>query len=85
MGLFWGVAAWILGLAVAAGGWGWVVPLAVVGAAMVVAWDLWRHRLAVAWDGELARTLLHVLSMVVLAAASLVWLGRLVATGRFGF
>ncbi len=79
--LFWVVAAGLLAGSVRAGGWGLLVPGAVAAALLVVGLDLLRHRRLVKLDREFARTLLHVLSAVTLAAFSLVWLVGLLGAG----
>jgi len=81
--LFWLVAAGLLIVSIRAGGWSLLAPAAVLAALFTVGWDLRRHRRLAKLDWEFARTLLHVLSAVTLAAASLVWLVRLLG-GRPG-
>ena len=79
-GVFWVVGALLQAYAISAGGWAWLVPGAAVAAAALVALDLAGHRKLVTTDWELARTLLHVLSAVTVAASCMYWLGILILT-----
>ncbi len=68
-----------------AGGWGWVVPACTAAALVVIGIDLYRHRETVTLDLEMARTLLHLVSTVVLGSAVLVALVNFLISGRLGF
>ncbi|MDW7711344.1 MAG: hypothetical protein SCH98_12810 [Deferrisomatales bacterium] len=83
-GLFWAVALGLQVYSVRAGGWSLLVPAAAAAALAAVGLDMLAHRRLVKLDREFARTLLHVLSAVTLAAFSLLWLVRLLghAPGR---
>lgn len=83
--VFWAVAAVILAVSWRTGGWGLAVPVC-TGVALVLALlDLFRHRETLTWDLGLVQTLLHLVSAVILASASLTALAHLLVTGRFGF
>jgi hypothetical protein len=82
--VFWAVGLGLLVGSVRAGGWSLLVPAAVAAALAAVGLDVLQHRRLVKLDWEFARTLLHVLSAVAVAAFSLLWLVRLLgsAPGR---
>ncbi len=68
-----------------AGGWGWAVPACTAAALVVIGVDLYRHRETVTLDLEMIRTLLHLVSTVVVGSAVLVALVNFLLTGRLGF
>ncbi len=83
-GLFWAVALGLQIYSVRAGGWSLLVPAAGAAALAAVGIDMLGHRRLVKLDREFARTLLHVLSAVTVAAFSVLWLVLLLgrAPGR---
>ncbi len=84
------IGYWVLGGAILAGsartgGWGWVVPACTAAALVVIGVDLYRHRETVTLDLEMVRTLLYLVSTIVVGSAVLVALVNFLLTGRLGF
>lgn len=79
--LFWVVAAGLVALAVRTGGGALVVPGAALVTLGLFAADLYWHQRLAAYDLELLKTLLHVLSAVVLATSCLYWLALVLMPG----